>query len=610
MKKYVLVVLLSLPSFFVAAEHAVPSYFEVLKTFFSKYTASIDNENYTNFAKKKEGWYVQQINRIQKDALLSEKIFWSIDDGTYKNLSDTYTATSDSLDFETKIQPYLQEDWYNYDHIRYFGYPGWQFDMINDFGKATNLSDTLLDGLARAYSNNAYGFLWYQGGYYKGNDTLQTKLLRTQFPSLQRVEKVTYYLNKDIEQFEKLNALNPNYKTLVGNANLKLFNEYTHGYNQLYMCGYEEEAKKYFEKVSLDQRYISQAKNYLNSCDKNAILFTFGDNDTYQLWYVQEKFGFRKDVIVINYSLLGLPIYPVLLRKKGLVNFSTPESYLQDEASDVTYLKEEKTIKSTVTLQEFLKLIYLKKYPATNINEIVSATYPSKKVVLNTASLKNKKIAIDVKDYMFLNDFLILDIVAYNLTKRPIYFTSSYNTYFDNYLTQSGIVYKLNIEKDTKAEVDVKEIQGLQKFIAEKYVPVLSNYKDPQTFISFDGDNSCLNIYSEIIQYYLNKKDDLAVKKWTGLLISKIPDFSIDNIITFRFLEPLLIKLGKNALAKKIIELDAQYAFDSYQHPSSLKGFCSKQTCLELINKLQSLLQSINESSSLVAAIFQKLSVD
>jgi hypothetical protein len=47
------------------------------------------------------------------------------------------------------------------------------------------------------------------------------------------------------------------------------------------------------------------AYNTLSSCDSNAILITYGDNDTYPLWYLQEIEGFRTDIRIINYNLLG-----------------------------------------------------------------------------------------------------------------------------------------------------------------------------------------------------------------------------------------------------------------------------------------------------------------
>lgn len=194
-----------------------------------------------------------------------------------------------------------------------------------------------------------------------------------------------------------------------------------------------------FDDHNRNGRLIARdiARNYLNSCEPNAVLFTAGDNDTYPLWYLQEVEGIRTDVRVINLMLLNAAWYGNQQRKRTYSSAPLPLT-LSTETYTERYWFQTLNNDHPVSVFDALKSI-------ENNGNI-----PSQKLYL--ISYADSVVFTLPKSNLARNELLVLDLLSGSGWNRPINFTTpGYGTIgLDNYLRLDGFAYKLIPEKTPK----------------------------------------------------------------------------------------------------------------------------------------------------------------
>lgn len=218
------------------------------------------------------------------------------------------------------------------------------------------------------------------------------------------------------------------------------------------------------------QKYLARdlGTNYLKSTADNSILFTFGDNDTYPLWYAQEVEGVRQDIRAVNYSLLGTDWYINQLRYA--INKSEPV--------DVIFTKEQiqgskRDVAAVYALPGYDQNRHYDLYEI--LKDVVASDDPAKMVGMaggdraNVLPVKKLSIPVDVewvkaniplnpgdsvlssvdfeipRNYLQKNDLAVLAVLATTAFKRPVYFTSISelrNLGLDKFMRLEGMVYR------------------------------------------------------------------------------------------------------------------------------------------------------------------------
>lgn len=447
---------------FIKSLDAFPSFEKISQWFFMQYRPTKE-DNIIRFAKDPRGWYVYEIKPSEPGFIYNKQQIWSLEKLAYRRTN--YRPVEDQQkamqNMQKNVQPRMSR---LYKIHPFYGYNGWDRDVVFNMGDYQGLPDTLLYGLARAYSNLALSAIRHQYEY----TTSEHKPAGYEKISEKRLTIFTENIDKAIDTYKQLQKQNPDFETIVGPVSLKFNNEMMFAWQTLLSVQEPELAEKYLHQVDYDDFTLAIANNYLQSVSPNGILFTFGDNDTYPLWFLQHKKQLRTDINVINISLLNTAWYVAMLKdelkasgKDGLISFTDDD--FENDKMNIAYYIEDKAKFGYLKITDFIAMLRSGDYlmEVSSERDITYLPGNSFKLGVDRGSIlehyqlsdENKLKLQDTlrwtinRSYLMRSELVLLDMLSNNNWQYPIHYSfSGESRYFmglDDYMQLHGITYKL-----------------------------------------------------------------------------------------------------------------------------------------------------------------------
>lgn len=366
----------------------------------------------------------------------------------------------------------------------------------------------------------------------------------------------------------------------------------------------------------------AMAKAYLDSCDPNAILFTYADNDTFPLYYAQEVEGFRTDVRVVCTALLASDWHIDQMKRKAHLSDSLPitlehHKYAADNRDFIIYVPQ---TEERIDISTFVDFITSddERAKVELTNGHMANYYPTNKIripVDREAVIRNKVVSpelynqivpyIDIdlpKEAIYKNTLAMLDILKNNNWERPIYFSGTtleedHYLWMKDYLQLDGMTYKLvpvktPVRKDNPialGHIDSKKM----------YDTVMrwdwGNGSSPKIYHDPETRNNSITFrknLARLTEKLINEGQTAKAEKIIDLAVKEMP---LQHFGFYYMSEPFAegyYKIGKKEKARKLLSV----IIEKYQ--DELRFFNSVDI-LGNIEGYQELLAMVKENNDL-----------
>ncbi|MCH8285456.1 DUF2723 domain-containing protein [candidate division KSB1 bacterium] len=268
--------------------------------------------------------------------------------------------------------------------------------------------------------------------------------------------------------------------------------------------------------------------NILMSCEPNAIIFTNGDNDTFPLWYLQEVEGIRKDVKIVNLSLLNTTWYVNQLKNyEPKLNIALTDAQIS-QLGPVAWESQVITIPVPRSVYE----AHFQEY---------GQTVPPQYDTVNSISVQaNHTIQVGDQTALKVQDLMIYHLISNNQWQRPVYFaitvSPAFYAGFDKYFRLDGLAWRIT---------PVENAPLLQDKLGKNLMEVFQyrGLNDPDVYLDFGTLRLLYNYrqgFLRFAQQYLNSGNQTEAIRVLDSMQENVPDFRmikdqvlLDNIGRF-----------------------------------------------------------------------------
>ena len=322
--------------------------------------------------------------------------------------------------------------------------------------------------------------------------------------------------------------------------------------------------------------------NYLKSCAPNAVLFTYGDNDSFPVWYVQDVEAVRTDIRVANLSYIQAGWYVEMMRQKAFESDPMPlslgpEKYIDGVRVQIPVISR---VDKPVDLAQAVEFVgqddrkfmvdvtgrgdYYNFLPA---NKFIINVDPDQVVANGTVKeyYKERIVSPMIWEYTennaFKGDLAMMDLLSTNNWERPVYISttvpSSQYKGLEKFFVQEGLAYRVvPVETDQPEQGEFGMIDPWVMYDNMMNKFEWGNAEDPSVYLDevnrrmFSNYRRIFgNLGKALLQHGDTTKAVEVAYRGLGLVpVEKMPDdfFSIG-------LAEVLIRSGLRAEGEKII---------------------------------------------------------